>query len=152
MKTILCIFLMLNAIMIYSQNRVFIKAPNLTDTLADENIKKIKMPWGRLARNVLVIYKDGTKAHFQKRSIWGFEKPNKEIIRFYEGDTFELVDTAVVIIYKTWSRRPVFYFSEFIYSDVKLFSKKKIIKVLGNYKFELLYKKSNLVRKLCEYY
>lgn len=152
MKVILYILLMLNANMIYSQNRIFIKTPNLTHTIIDEKIKRIKMPWGRLGRSVLVTYKDGTQSHFRKKNIWGFEKANNEIIRFYEGDTFELVDTNIIIIYKTWSRHPVYYFSEFLDSDVKIFSKMKVIKVLGDYKFVQLYKKSLVVRQLSEYY
>lgn len=152
MKVILSFCLMLNVTVIYSQNRIFLKAPDLSDTSTDENIRTIKIPWGRLGSSVLVIYKDGTKSYFRKRSIWGIEKAKKEIIRFYEGDTFELVDTTEIIIYKTWSRHPVYYFSEFVNSDVKIFSKKKVMKVLGDYKFVQLYKKSLLVRRLSEYY
>jgi len=152
MKVILSFCLMLNVTVIYSQNRIFLKAPDLSDTTTDENIRTIKIPWGRLGSSVLVIYKDGTKSYFRKRNIWGIEKAKKEIIRFYEGDTFELVDTTEIIIYKTWSRHPVYYFSEFVNSDVKIFSKKKVMKFLGDYKFVQLYKKSLLVRKLSEYY
>lgn len=74
MKVILCISLMLNANMIYSQYRIFIKAPNLTDTIIDEKIKKIKMHWGRLGRSVLVTYKDGTQSHFRKKVFGDLKK------------------------------------------------------------------------------
>src|SRR6266516_909406 len=121
MKIIVCIYLMLNVKMIYSQNRIFFKVTDLSDTISRQNIKKIKMPLGHIGRSIVVIHNDETKTHFRKKSIWGFETANKEILRFYQGDTFEFVDTTAIIIYKTWARVPVYYYSEKLDSDIKLF-------------------------------
>ena len=152
MKVILCIYLMMNVKMIYSQNRVFLKVTDLADTIPGKSIKKIKMPFGRFGQNILVINMDDTKSHLRKKSIWGYEKSNKEIIRFYQGDTFELVDTNAIIIYKTWARVPVYYFSVKLDNDVKLFSKKRLVKQLGQDRFAQVYNKSPIVQKLSQYY
>src|SRR5450432_1203855 len=104
MKFIFWICLMLNAKMLYSQNRIFIEAADLSNSISQKKINKIKIPFGKLGRNVHVIYNDGTSVDFRKKNIWGCETANKEILRFYDGDIYVLVDTIGVNIYKTWAR------------------------------------------------
>ena len=151
MKTFLSICLLLNVKMLYSQNRVFIEAVDLSKYDSAKNIKKIKMPLGKLSRNIIVTYDNDTKSNYVKKSIWGYQTA-KEITRLYDGDPFVLVDTTGIIIYKTWGRTPVYYFSERLDRDIKLFSKIRLAKFLGETKFEKLYKQSQLVQRLCKYY
>lgn len=134
-----------------AQNRVFLKASDLSDKLSGKNIQKIKLPWGRLGKSILVIYKDGTKTHVRKRSIWGFEKGDKTVLRFYDGETYQVVETGTIVIYKTYSPHPVYYFSERLDSKVILVSRQKMIKTLDTDTLVKAYKKSRLVRLLLYY-
>jgi hypothetical protein len=132
----------------YSQNRIFIKGSDLYETSIGDDIKKIKMPWGRLGSSIVVVYKNGTKSYFRKKAIWGFENDDKKILRFKDGNIYEVVDTSIVIIYNTYSRSPVYYFSRSLDSDVLLLTRKKMIKTLEIDTFAYLYKKSPFMRRL----
>lgn len=148
MKSILCWFMICCINKSYPQNRILIKSLDLYNTPAGNDIKKIKMPWGRLGSNIVVIRMNGSKYYFTKKTIWGFENEDKKVLRFNKGNIYEVVDTSVVIIYKTFSRSPVYYFSSSLDSDVMLLTRKKMIRTLEVDTFAHLYKKSLLVRRL----
>lgn len=147
-KFLLCIYLLLNKAAVYSQNRVFLFAPNCSDTVSEKEINRIRIPWGNHGRSILAFYNDGTKSSFDKKTIWGFKKRDNHVLRFYKGNTFQIVDTGLVIIYKTYSPHPVYYFSENLESKIILLGKKKMIKELGIDKFIQVYKKNPLVKEL----
>lgn len=148
MKSILCFYMICCVTAASPQNRIFIKGSDLCGASILHDIKKIKMPWGRLGGSIVIINKNGTKSYFKKKTIWGFENDRKEILRFNEGNIYKVVDTNIVIIYKTYSKSPVYYFSSNLDSDVMLLTRKKMIKTLEVDTFAHLYKKSFLVRQL----
>lgn len=149
MKLLFLTFIIHIGNMLYSQNRIFLNASNLFDSASEKNINRIRIPWGNHGRFLLVIKNDGTKTRIRKKDLWGFQKKDKKVLRFYQGNTYEIVDTiALVIIYKTYSPKPVYYFSESLESRALLLGKKKMIKILGIDRFIQLYKKSPLIRTL----
>ncbi len=149
-KEIICHFLPLFINYANAQNKIFYDAYKVQYTTALNNIKKIKMPWGNLGGNVVSIYTDGSKILFRKKDIWGIEK-NNLVLRFNEGYTLQLVDTNAIIIYKTYARRPVYYFSENLNSKAVLLTRKKIMKAFDIEKFPQVYKKSLVLRQVLFY-
>lgn len=133
------------------QSRVFYKADDLADSLSLNNIKKIKMPLGRLGSHIQVEYNDGSKKSVRKKEIWGFQSNKKEIFRFDDGNTLILVDTNAIDIYKTWARYPVYYYSPDLKSRAIVFSKKSLLKSLGVDEYNRVCKASSLARRLSKY-
>lgn len=133
-----------------SQNKIFYKSADVYNyVVPEQGIKKIRTPWGNHGRFLLLIKNDESKTKIRKKDLWGFQNAQKKLLRFSQGNTYEIVDSiALVIIYKTYSPKPVYYFSESLESKVLLLEKKKVIKTLGIDKFNQLYKYSPLIRTL----
>ncbi len=150
MKFPICICLLICMHIGFAQNKILYGANNLQDTIAKRDIQKIELPWGNLGRNMLVINQNDSKNLIRKSSVWGIER-NKKILRFYEGNTFELIDTNAIAIYKTYSRHPVYYFGEFLDSDVLLLTRKKVMNALGIEKFAKVYQSSTTLQRVLFY-
>lgn len=138
---------MLSIRITYSQDKLFIDSPTSQDSIFDKSIKKIRMPWGNPGRFVLIMYNDGCKVKIKKKSVWGFENSKNKILRFYKGQTFQLVDTNAVIIYKTYSPRPIYYFSKNLIGEVKLLDRKELFHVLTDEELVNSFKQSAIIRK-----
>lgn len=150
MKTILIIYLILSGSITYSQDRIFYKATDVNSpAISGQGIKKIRTPWGNHGRFLLLIKNDGSKTKIRKKELWGFQNTKYKTLRFYQGNTYELVDSSdIIILYKTYSPTPVYYFSRDLESKTFLVGRKKMIKILGIDRFIQLYKKSPLIRTL----
>ncbi len=132
-----------------AQNRIFINAGNLKDTILVDTITKIKIPWGNLGSTVITFNVNGTKSIFKKRAVWGYQiKKEKGIKRFYDGQIYSVVEMDEIIIYKSYSRHPEYFFSDNLNSSIKELSKRKIIKTVGRDRFIKEYQKSKLLRTL----
>lgn len=148
MKVLLCIFCLLLFCSGYAQNKIFYSSGDVMNTVEENHsIDKVKIPWGRLGKSILVKYADGCEASFGKKAIWGFEKDGRKL-RLYEGEIFEIVDSGVVVLYKTFSPHPVYYFSENFNSKVLLLQKRKLVKTLPPEKLVLIWKEDGLVKQL----
>lgn len=150
MKFLVCICLLLYINAVRAQNKIFYKVDDLNDTTANNNIAKIKMPWGNLGNNVLIICDDASKIKLQKKNIWGIEK-NNIVLRLNEANTLELIDTSAVIIYKTYARHPVYYFSKSLNSKAIVLSRKNVMKAFDINRFPQVYKKSLMLRQVLSY-
>ena len=147
MKLIFILTFMLCMRITYSQDKLFIESPTLQDSVFNKSIRKIRMPWGNPGRFVLIVYSDGRKVKVKKKSVWGFETSKKKILRFYNGQTFQLIDTNAVIIYKTYSPRPIYYFSKNLSSEVKLLDRKELFHALTDEELVNSFKRSTIIRK-----
>ena len=110
-------------------------------------IAKIRLPWGRFGKNILVKYTDGCQTAYSKKAIWGFEKDGRKL-RLYNGEIFEIVDTGTIVLYKTFSLHPVYYFSEHLDSSVNLLERAKLIKVLNEETLFALWKENGIIRQM----
>ena len=149
MKKIVLIYLVVFFQKAQGQNRILLKAEQLFKPEGTKEVVQIKLPWGNWGKKVVAVYKDGTKEFFNKKDIWGIRRSNKnEVLRFYNGMTFKIVDTNIIILYQTYSPHPVYYFSEFLDSRAFPFDRKKVMSALDEDKLVQLYKKSYLLRRL----
>lgn len=147
MKFILCLFFLLSMRTTYSQDKLFMESPSSEDSIINTSIKKIKMPWGNPGRFVRIVYNDGSKVKIKKKAVWGFENSKKKILRFYNGQTFQVIDTNAVIIYKTYSPRPIYYFSKNLDSNVELLDRKELFHALTDEELVNSFKQSAIIRK-----
>lgn len=148
MKVLLCIFCMLSFCSGYAQDKIFYSSGDVMNTVEEtHSIDKVKIPWGRLGKSILVKYADGCEASFGKKAIWGFEKDGRKV-RLYEGEIFEIVDSGVVVLYKTFSPHPVYYFSQDFNSNVLLLQRRKLVKTLPPEKLILIWKEDGLLKQL----
>lgn len=132
----------------FSQNRIIYKAADINDT-GKNDIKKIRTPWGNHGRFLLVLKNDGSKTKIRKKELWGFQNKQNKTLRFYQGNIDEVVDTSsLIIIYKTYSPKPVYYFSATLESKTYPLWKRKIIKTLGADTYLEISRRSNVVRQL----
>lgn len=148
MKRIILLIILFHIHRVNGQNRIFLKAQDVFGTGSSENINNIKLPWGNRGRYVLLRKADGTKTRYKKKEIWGIQRADKdEILRFYTGNTYKLVDTSVITIYTTYSMHPNYVFSANLGSPIISFTRKKIIKEVGEEKYIEAYKKYEIIRK-----
>lgn len=140
-----CLFLFCS---VTAQNKIFYSSSDVANVGEEgHGIARIKIPWGRLGKTIRVNYTDGCEAVFGKRAIWGFEKDGRKL-RLYDGEIFEIVDSGVVVLYKSFSPHPVYYFSEDFDSNVLLLERPKLIKALPPEKLVLLWKEDSLLKKI----
>lgn len=131
-----------------AQNKIFYSSAGLTNPASnDSTIDKIRLPWGRLGRNILVKYANGSQLYYTKKKIWGFEKDGRKL-RLYDREIFEIVDSNVIVLYKTYSPHPVYYFSEHLDSSVNLLERAKLIKILNAETLLALWKENGIVRQM----
>lgn len=148
MKTLLCLCCAFFFIDAHAQNRLFYSSPDTASVGEEHNgIAKIKIPWGRLGKTIRVSYTDGCEAVFGKRAIWGFEKDGRKL-RLYQGEIFEIVDSGVIVLYKTFSPHPVYFFSEDFDSSVLLLERRKLVKVLPPEKLVLLWRGNGIIKNI----
>lgn len=132
----------------YSQNRIYHSSDDIKLQSAGQcRIEKIQIPWGRLGKSIRVTYADGAKTDFGKRAIWGFEKDGKKY-RLYDAEIFEIVDSSVIILYKSFSPHPVYYFSKDFQGNVVLFERPKLIKEVDAQALVRLWKENSLVKQI----
>ena len=99
MKKIAFIYLVLLSHKVQGQNQVYTKAEQVSITVYQKKIDKIKLPWGNLGKVVIVFSKNGSVERLRKDSIWGIKREVKnEFIRFYDQKTFKIVDTSLRIL------------------------------------------------------
>jgi hypothetical protein len=148
MKVLLCIFCVLSFCSGYAQNKIFYSSDDVMNTVEEtHSIDKVRIPWGRLGKSILVKYADGCEASFGKKAIWGFEKDGRKL-RLYEGEIFEIVDSGAIVLYKTFSPHPVYYFSEDFNANVVLLATGKLKKVLNDRKLVEAYKQFKIIREI----
>ena len=148
MKTFLCLCCLFVCCSGYAQNKIFYSSSDVANVGEEgHGIAKIKIPWGRLGKTIRVNYMDGCEAVFGKRAIWGFEKDGKKL-RLYDGEIFEIVDSGVIVFYKSYAPHPVYYFSEDFNSNVVLLERPKLLKVLPPEKLVLLWKEHGIVKSI----
>lgn len=148
MKALLCIFCVFSVCSGYTQNKIFYSSADVANAVEEtHSIGKIRLPWGRLGKTIRVNYTDDCEASFGKKGIWGFEKDGRKL-RLYEGEIFEIVDSGAIVIYKTFSPHPVYYFSEDFNSNVLLLQRRKLVKTLPPEKLVLIWKEDGLLKQL----
>lgn len=145
MKISLFIFLILIINHAVAQNRIFYNAVELKHADTTAAVKKIKLPWGNFGSNVVSVNADGSRISVCKKDIWGIEKDNV-VLRFNEGIMLELLDTNSIIIYKTYARHPVYYFSENLNSKAIILSRRKLMQAFDIDRFPQVYKQSLALR------
>lgn len=146
MKALLCIFCVCSFFSGYTQNKIFYSSADLVNAVEKaHSIGKIRLPWGRLGKTIRVNYTDGCEAVFGKRTIWGFEKDGRKL-RLYDGEIFEIVDSGAIVIYKSFSPHPVYYFSEDFNAAVVLLETRKLKKGLNDEKLVEAYKQFKIIR------
>lgn len=132
----------------FTQNKIFYSSSDLANVAEGKHsLAKIKIPWGRLGKSILVKYTDGCQTSYGKKNIWGIEKDGRKL-RIYDGEIFEIVDSGVVVLYKSFSPHPVYYFSEHLNSSVNLLERTKLIKLLNEETLVALWKENGIVRKM----
>lgn len=132
----------------FSQNRILYKASDITDTYKND-ITRIRTPWGNHGRFLLAIKNNGSKIKIRKKELWGFQNNKNKMLRFCQGNIFEVVDTtSFLVIYKTFSPKPVYYFSATIESKTYPIGKRKMLKVFGEDIYLEICKKNRLVQQL----
>ena len=129
MKYLFIAFLLIVFTEAKAQNRIFINSTDLKDTVLADTISRIKIPWGNLGSTIITLNNDGTKSVFKKRKVWGYQiKKEKGIKRFFDGQIYSIVEVYEIVIYKSYSRHPEYFFSENLNSSIKPLSKNRIIK------------------------
>lgn len=148
MKNLLCLCCVFFFYFGHTQNRLFYSSSDLAN-LSDEThgVAKIKIPWGRLGKSILVKYTDGCQTSYGKKAIWGFEKDGRKL-RLYDGEIFEIVDKGTIVLYKSFSPHPVYYFSEHLDSSVNLLERAKLIKILNEEILFALWKENGIIRQM----
>lgn len=132
----------------YAQNKIFYSSTDLANAGKESHsIAKIRLPWGRLGKTIRVNYTDGCETIFGKRAIWGFEKDGRKL-RLYDGEIFEIVDTGIIVLYKSFSPHPVYYFSEHLDSSVNLLVRPKLIRLLKEETLVQLWKENGIIRQM----
>ena len=129
------------------QARVFAKAEEVSDSSSKEAIVRLRRPWGNWGQRVVAYYKDGKEESFKKKMIWGIELPNGEKLRFFNGNTYKLLSVKPIILYQTFSPRPIYYFSKDLNSEVKLLGLKAMSKTLSDEELVEAFKQLPIVRK-----
>ena len=148
MKVLLCICCMLLFWGGYAQNKIFHTSADVRNTVEEiHGIEKIRLPWGRLCKSIRVNYADGCQAMFGKSAIWGFEKDGRKL-RLYNGEIFEIVDSGAIVLYKSFSPHPVYYFSEDFNAAVVLLETRKLKKGLNDEKLLEAYKQFKIIRDM----
>lgn len=148
MKTLLCLCCLFVCYSGDAQNKFFYSSSDLANVGEEgHGIAKIRLPWGRLGKNILVKYTDGCQTSYSKKAIWGFEIDGRKL-RLYNGEIFEIVDTGTIVLYKTFSPHPVYYFSEHLDSSVNLLERAKLIKVLNEETLFALWKENGIIRQM----
>lgn len=148
MKILLCIFGVLSFYSGFTQNKIFHSSADMAKTIEEAHpIDKIKLPWGRLGKSIVAKYKDGCEASFGKRAIWGFEKDGRKL-RLFDGEIFEIVDSGAIVIYKSFSPHPVYYFSVDFKAAVVILEGRKLKKELSDEKLVEAYKEFSLIREI----
>ena len=132
----------------YTQNKIFYSSSDLANVGGEKHsVAKIKIPWGRLGKSILVKYTDGCQTSYGKKDIWGFEKDGRKL-RIYDGEIFEIVDSGVVVLYKSFSPHPVYYFSEHLNSSVNLLERTNLIRLLNEETLVALWKENGIVKQM----
>ncbi|MBE7170493.1 MAG: hypothetical protein INR73_07880 [Williamsia sp.] len=148
MKTLLCLCCLFVCYSGDAQNKIFYSSSDLANVGEEgHGIAKIRLPWGRLGKNILVKYTDGCQTSYSKKAIWGFEKDGRKL-RHYNGEIFEIVDTGTIVLYKTFSPHPMYYFSKDFQSDIMLLERSKLMKALDALTLVRLWKENNLVKQI----
>lgn len=148
MKALLCIFCVFSFCSGYTQNKIFYSSDDVTNTVEEtHSIDKVRIPCGRLGKSILVKYADGCEASFGKKAIWGFEKDGRKL-RLYNGEIFEIVDSGAIVIYKSFSPHPVYYFSEDFNAVVVLLDTRNLKKGLNDQKLIEAYKQFKIIREM----
>lgn len=148
MKTLLCLCSLFVCYSGDAQNKIFYSSSDLANFGEEGHaVAKIRLPWGRLGKTIRVNYVDGCEAVFGKRAIWGFEKDGRKL-RLYDEEIFEIVDTGTIVLYKSFSPHPVYYFSEHLDSSVNLLERAKLIKILNEETLVALWKENGIIRQM----
>jgi hypothetical protein len=150
MKSVAFVILLVITQNSFSQNRIFVRSTDINDQ-PDSNIKKIELPFGDWGSTVKVIYRNGDKSTLKRNLIWGFQiAGEKEIKRIYKGQIFDVVDTSIIVIYKTYSRHAAYYFSSNLDSPLEYLDKKKLVEAIGREKYDEAFQKSPLLQHVIE--